>query len=98
MPNRFWREQVIQPALNSDMEEAVAEQESILANDPNNPQAHFALGTLSHFKGKIEQAIQYFEKAIEIDPTYTAPHLSVGRIYALRSEYEQAWKHARAAA
>ena len=97
MPDKFWRKEVIQPALNTEVEAAVAEQQSILAKNPNNAQACYALGTLSHFQGEIEQALQYFGKAIEIDPTYTAPHLSVGRIFAVRGDYQRAWKHARAA-
>jgi len=97
MPDRFWRKDVIQPALNNEVESAFAEQQAILAADPNNAKAYFALGTLSHFQGEIDQAIQYFQKSIELDPANAAPHLSVGRIYALRSEYTGAWKHARAA-
>jgi tetratricopeptide (TPR) repeat protein len=97
MPNHFWRDSVIQPALNRDVEVAVAEQQSILANDPNNAQAYFALATLSQFQGEIEQAVQHFQKAIAIDPTYAGPHVSLGRIYAVRGEYELAWMHARAA-
>ena len=97
MSNHFWRKQVIQPALNNDVEEAVAEQQSILAKDPNNAKAYFALGTLSHFQGEIEQAMQYFQKSIELDPADAAPHLSLGRLYAVRGEYKLAWKHARAA-
>jgi len=97
MAKSFWRKEVIQPALNRDVEAVVAEQLSILARDPQNSHAYFALGTLSHFQGEIEQAIQYFEKAIEIDPTYAAPHVSLGRLYAVQGENELAWKHARAA-
>jgi tetratricopeptide (TPR) repeat protein len=97
MPNRFWREEVIQPALNRDVEAAVAEQQSILAKDTNNASACFALGTLSHFQGENERAMQYFQKSIELDPANAAPHLSLGRLYAVRGEYQLAWKHARAA-
>jgi lipopolysaccharide biosynthesis regulator YciM len=97
MVNSFWRKEVIQPALNHDVEAAVAEQQSILANDPNNANAYFALGTLLHFQGETERAIQHFQKSIELDYGKAAPHLSLGRIYALRGEYQRAWKHARAA-
>jgi tetratricopeptide (TPR) repeat protein len=97
MPRRFWRDQVIQPALNNDVESAVAEQQAILAKDPNNGKAYFALGTLSYFQGSTEQAIEQFKKSIESDPRNPAPHLSLGRIYAVRGDYEFAWKHARAA-
>ena len=97
MSDHFWRDNVIQPALNNDVEEAVAEQKSILTKDPQNAKAYFALGTLSHFQGEIEQAMQYFQKSIELDPADAAPHLSLGRLYAVRGEYKLAWKHARAA-
>jgi adenylate cyclase len=97
MPDNFWRDKVIQPALNNDVDDAVAEQHAILAKDPHNAKAYFALGTLSHFQGEIEQAMQYFQKSIDLDPADAAPHLSLGRIHALRREYAEAWKHARAA-
>ena len=97
MPNHFWRKEVIQPTLNNDLEQAVAEQNFILAKDPNNAKAHFALGTISHFQGNIEQAMRHFQKSIELDPRNAAPHLSLGRIHAVRAEYDLARKHARAA-
>lgn len=97
MPHHFWRANVIQPALDRNVEAAVAEQHSLLAIDPNNANACFALGTLRQFQGDIKQAIQYFQKSLEVDSSNAAPHLSLGRIYAVRGDYEQAWKHARAA-
>ena len=97
MSDDFWRNQVIQPSLTSEVDIAVAEQKSIMAKDPNVAKAYFALGTLSHFKGEIDQAMQYFRKSIELDPADAAPHLSLGRLYAVRGRYEAAWKHARAA-
>ncbi len=97
MANSFWRKEVIQPALNRDVDAAVAEQQAILANDPNNANAYFALGTLLHFQGVTQQAIQHFQKSIQLNAGNAAPHLSLGRIYALRGEYELAWKHAHAA-
>jgi tetratricopeptide (TPR) repeat protein len=76
MAKSFWRKEVIQPALNRDVDAAIAEQQSILANDPNNAHAYFALGTLHHFQGSTEQALQYFQKSIEFDSSNPAPHLS----------------------
>jgi Flp pilus assembly protein TadD len=93
----FWQEDVIQPLLNNDVASAVAEQHAILAKDPNNAAAHFALGTLSHFQGDTEQAMLHFQKSIELDPRSVGPHLNLGRLYALRAEYGLAWEHARAA-
>ncbi len=93
----FWRNKVIQPALDRDAAEAIAEQQAILERDPNNVRAHFALGTLYHFRGQSEPAIALFLKAIELDPTYAAPHISLGRIYAVKGLDDLAWKHAREA-
>ncbi len=93
----FWREEVIQPSLDSDVQAAVAQQRAILERDPRNARAHFALGTLSHFQGQTDAAIEFFLKAIELDPTDAAPHVSLGRIYVMRGVYGLAWKHAREA-
>jgi protein O-GlcNAc transferase len=93
----FWRREVIQPALDTDVDTACKEQEAILAEDPNNAKAHFALGTLSHLQGRTDAAIQYFLRAIELDPAYAVPHISLGRIAIVRGSYAEAWKHAHEA-
>jgi tetratricopeptide (TPR) repeat protein len=97
MPGSFWRKNVIQPALDHDVQSAFAEQKAILARDPNNAAAYFALGSLHHFHGQTDLAIQHFEKAIELDPQSPAARISLGRIYAVQGLYELAWKQARAA-
>ncbi len=94
----FWRQDVIQPALDADVEAEVREQEDLIRSNPADPFAHFALASLAHFRGQTERAIQHFEKAIELDPAYAAPCVSLGRIYAVRGDYDRAWKHAREAA
>lgn len=93
----FWRDKVIQPALDRDVAEAIAEQQAILERDPNNGRAHFALGALHHFRGQSDAAIELFQKAIRLNPAYAAPHISLGRIYAVRGLDDLAWKHAREA-
>ncbi|HTV56625.1 MAG TPA: tetratricopeptide repeat protein [Terriglobia bacterium] len=93
----FWRNTVIQPALNSALDAAVNEQQELLRRDPSNPYAYFALGTLAHLHGNTDAAIPFFLKAIELNPTYAAPRVSLGRIYAVKASYELAWQHAREA-
>jgi tetratricopeptide (TPR) repeat protein len=92
-----WRQRVIQPGLDRDVDAAEQEQRAILARDPANAPAHFALGTLAHFRGDRAAAIEFFRRAIALDPAYAAPHTSLGRIYAAAGEYEEAWQHAREA-
>jgi len=93
----FWRQEVVQPALDKDVEEAIAEQQAILQQNARNAGAHFALGTLTYFKGDREAAADYFRQAIELDPNYPAPRVSLGRILALQGNHAAAWEHARAA-
>lgn len=93
----FWRQEVMQPALDKDVEEAIAEQQAILQRNVRNAGAHYALGTLTHFKGDTNAAVSHFLKAIDLDPGYAAPHVSLGRIRALEGNHQAAWEHARAA-
>ncbi len=97
MKKSFWREEIIQPGLERDVEAAIAEQCAILEGDPHNAPAYFALGALAHFQGSKEEAIAFFQKAIECDPGYAPPHVSLGRLYALQGRYDLAWEHARKA-
>lgn len=93
----FWRQEVAQPMLDRDVEAAMAEQRAILERDPGNARAHFALGTLAHFRGDSAAAMRSFCKATELDPAYAAPHVSLGRICAVEGHYDSAWRHAREA-
>ncbi|HLI30325.1 MAG TPA: tetratricopeptide repeat protein [Terriglobia bacterium] len=94
----FWRQDVIQPALDAGVDAEIREQETRIHSSPADPIAHFALASLAHFRGQTEKAIQHFEKAIELDPSYAAPHVSLGRIYAVRGDYDRAWEYAQEAA
>lgn len=91
----FWRKHVIDPALGSEEQAAIREQQELLEKDPANPKPYFALGTMAHLRGQVDDAIRYFLTAIELDPTYAAPCVSLGRIYAIRGESGLAWKYAR---
>jgi tetratricopeptide (TPR) repeat protein len=93
----FWRREVVQPALDQDVEQAIAEQQAILQRNSRNAGAHFALGTLTYFRGDQGAALDHFRQAIELDPTYAAPHVSLGRALAVEGRYDEAWQHAREA-
>ena len=93
----FWRRELIQPALNTEVEAEIAAQQAILERDPSNAPAHFALGTLAHFGGETDAAVTFFLRAIELDPAYAAPHVSLGRICIVKGDYDEARKHAHEA-
>ena len=93
----FWRKKVIEPALHSEEEAAIREQQKLLERDPANPKACYALGAMAHLRGQVNEAERYFLNAIEADPSYAAPHVSLGRIFAVQGKNDLAWKHAREA-
>ena len=93
----FWLHDIIQRALDHEVQAETAEQRAILAREPNNPRVHFALGTLSHLRGRTDEAIALYLRSIELDPSYAAPHVSLGRIWAVKGVYDKALKHAREA-
>jgi len=93
----FWRQKVVQPVLDQDVEVLIAEQRAVLQRDPRNSRAHFVLGTLLHYRGERQAALECFRQAIKNDPSYAAPHVSAGRLLAVDGNLEGALKHARAA-
>ncbi|MGH9327032.1 MAG: tetratricopeptide repeat protein [Terriglobia bacterium] len=94
----FWRNKVIEPALDAGTDSAIREQEEFLRQDPSNPHPHLALGALEYLRGNAEIAIEHFRKALELDPGCASAHVGLGRIYAVRGQTDLAWQHARAAA
>jgi tetratricopeptide (TPR) repeat protein len=94
----FWRQQVIQPALDGDLNAAIQEQIATLERDPSNPRTCFALASLRYLQGDKNAAVRLFQQAIALDPQCGAPHASLGRIYAVEGRYEDAWRHAHEAA
>jgi tetratricopeptide (TPR) repeat protein len=94
----FWRQQVIQPALDGDLNAAIEDQIAALGRDPSNSRACFALASLRYLQGDKNAAVTLFQQAIAIDPHYAAPHVSLGRIDAVEGRYEDAWRHAHEAA
>lgn len=93
----FWRKQVIQPALASDVEVAEGEQRAILDRDPQNAGAYSALGTLANFRGDRDAAVKLYQKALDLDASRAEAHVGLGRICVVRGLYTEAWKHAREA-
>ena len=96
--NEFWRKDVIEFALNDDVERHIAEQEAAIAANPQYVRGYFNLGLLYQIQYKQDLAVEYFLKALSLDPHLAEAHVSLGRVYAVRGEMEKAWEHAHIAA
>ena len=50
------------------MDEAITEMKNAARIDPQNEQAHYALGVIYIKKGIVEEAVKELQKALEINP------------------------------
>ena len=59
-------------------DEAAAQYQASLRNDPNNGEVYNQLGLLSIKAEKLDAAIAYLQKAVQLDPTYTVYRFNLG--------------------
>lgn len=95
--NRSFIRNLVDFSLNYDVDSEIEIQKSFLRGNPNSAKAHYNLGILYYFQGKVEAAIDSYKKALDIDPNLSDAHGNLGEIYAVRGQYDLAWSHAKAA-
>lgn len=70
--NQEHPEEQIQDLIHSKrFDEAAFHVEALLKQDPENPDAYYLKGILSHFQGKLGQAVDYLQRALSKDPRHT---------------------------
>lgn len=57
---------------------------------PNDPAAHFNLGTTYNKAGKFHDAIQEFEETIKVHPNSAEAHFNLGVLYESVNQGEKA--------
>jgi Flp pilus assembly protein TadD len=75
---------------NADYASALWIWQDAVAKMPNNPRAHYNLGTLLNDSGQTDEAISHFYKVLEVDPNYVAAHYNLGNALAECSRYNEA--------
>lgn len=100
MKNRpgFWRNAVIDPALDHETKKCVYEQLERIRRNPNDARAHFQLGLLYRMQYRPNEAMAQFFKALELDPKLVDAHVALGEMFAVRGDYKTARFHATIAA
>jgi cytochrome c-type biogenesis protein CcmH/NrfG len=93
----FFRKQVIEFALDRDVEEEMARALSAIRKNPNNSSFYVNLGDLYYSQKKMEEAVRSYVQALQVDPRNTRAHTRLGQICAMYELYSEAWQHARAA-
>ena len=94
----FFREEVIEPALDHETGRHIREQQKAIEADPAAAKPHHNLGVLYRLQGKAAEAEEQFRKALSLDPRLAESHIQLGQMCAVRGDYEQARQHAKAAA
>lgn len=72
--------------------EAIAEEEKVLALDPEYDNAHHLIAVCQEELGQYDLALASFEKEREIDPTDQRITLALGRVHYKRKDYAKAMK------
>jgi tetratricopeptide (TPR) repeat protein len=85
-----WLRNLVEFALDQDVNIAIEEQRSILRSEPCSAKAHFDLGVLHYSQRRVAQAIAAFEAAIACDPSLASAHRKLGEVLINAGEYERA--------
>jgi len=84
-------------AFGAAVPRALAEMEAVVAADPQNPFAHFALGHLAYRDGRLGRAAQAFARGLELDPERPATRLPYGRLLREMGQLEESERQLRIA-
>ena len=93
----FWRDEIIQPALDEMTLREIAGQRAWIEKEPSNPKPWYQLASLYRIQGWQEEAVGLLLEAVRLDAGFAAAHLGLAEIYAIRKESAAAWRHARLA-
>jgi tetratricopeptide (TPR) repeat protein len=78
-------------------EEALAQLEAGLAEEPEHPGCLCAMGWTLYQMGELEEGRTLLEQALEVQPLYHPAHLDLGLIHAAEGRWELSEAHLRSA-
>ena len=73
-----------------EINEALADLQSVVATRPNNFVARFNLGRAHFAKGEYEQARQEFDKCIDLNPSYLPARYAQTQVAIIRGDFDAA--------
>lgn len=93
----FWKNEVIEFALDHETRKHVDEQRAWIAQEPANPRPYANLAQLYRMENRQDEALGLLLEAIRRDAEFAPAHASLAEMYAVRGDYPAAWRHARSA-
>jgi tetratricopeptide (TPR) repeat protein len=93
-----WTRELVEFALNQDVNLEIRRQREILAANPKSARAHFDLGVLYYSQGQAQEAMHEFLEAIDSDPAYARAYRKLGEVFVVQGDYDRAQWYAATAA
>jgi Tfp pilus assembly protein PilF len=84
-------------SLPTDRQKAFVSFQKAIQTNPDNKDAHYALGHIYASQGKLTEAEKSFKAAISIDETFSEAHNYLGQVLSLQGRWEEAIKEYRLA-
>ena len=84
-------------SLPTDRQQAFVSFQRAIQTNPNNKDAHYALGHIYTSQGKLTEAEKSFKAAVAIDETFSEAHNYLGQVLSLQGRWEEAIKEYRRA-
>jgi tetratricopeptide (TPR) repeat protein len=93
----FWRDEVIEFALDHETRLQMEEQRAWIEREPANPRPYYHLAQFCRMSGKSDAALGLLLEAVRLDETFAEAHAALAEMYAIAADYAAAWLHAQAA-
>ena len=93
----FWRQEVIEHALDAETRLQMDEQRAWIAREPGNARPYYHLAQLYRVAFKQDEALGLLLEAVRLHPSFAEAHAALTEIYVVREDYRAAWRHARLA-
>ncbi|HYL99654.1 MAG TPA: hypothetical protein VEZ90_11925 [Blastocatellia bacterium] len=93
-----WVRELVDFALNQDIDEEIECQKEILKEHPDWAEGHYNLGVLFYSQGLIEESMKEFLTSMECDPSYGPAYRRLGELYVGIGDYESGARYAALAA
>jgi tetratricopeptide (TPR) repeat protein len=95
---KSWARDLVEFALDEDVNSEIEQQRRILRANPHSAKAHFDLGVLCYSQRRIADAVAEYEAAIECDPLFAAAYVKLGEVCISIGDFDRASQYARTAA
>ena len=93
----FWRERVIEFALDHETRRQMEEQVAWIEREPGNAHPYYHLAQYFRMQRRQEEALGLLLEAVRLDAGLAEAHVALAEIYAVRGDYPAAWRHAKSA-